>query len=91
MPTAYQVKRPEPLAFEGFQVVIHRNPADKDFSIGGDILLSSGRFDPQDYVMAIKATVTARNIASGKRTTIGNMKAYVLLVNKATESQWGLR
>lgn len=103
MPTAYRVKRSDPLPVKDIGLVFD-DPSDlsglADDS-GNDSEQGEGLDDADDenderymysnYVERISATITGFEITSSERITLGHLKADLLLVGKAlrdTESLW---
>lgn len=86
--TAYQAKRPEPLAVSDIEVIFSGNlpsdnPSDKDDQDDLDD-------DEEYYVNEISATIKGRETVTGKQIVLGEMNADFLQVRKAMRSPYGL-
>lgn len=85
--TAYQVKRPEPLAVNDIEVTFSGNLPSDSTSDNDD----QDDFDDEEhYVYGVSATIKGREIATGKQIVLGEMNADFLQVRKAMRSPYGL-
>lgn len=88
MPTAYKVKRHEPLSVSDITVTfdinvreLSSNNVSSDDNTDGD---TDDDNDDDDYcVKSIHAAITGRETVSGRQVTLGDMSADLLEVQKA--------
>jgi hypothetical protein len=95
MSTVYQVKRPEPLPVNSIRVSLHevldglskttdcepRYECSRRWDKKSDQLAHEYDRCDEDYLKSLTAKITGRETTSGKRITIGNMKAVYVKVN----------
>lgn len=86
--TAYQVKRPEPLAVNDIEVTFSGNLPSDSTSDNDD--QDDFDDDAEHYVYGVSAAIKGREIATGKQIVLGEMNADFLQVRKAMRSPYGL-
>ena len=84
-PTAYRVKRPEPLAISDVRAIFSGDLSDKSLPEE-----DSGLNVYEGYAKHISATITGRETTSGQRVKLGEMTADLMQVMKAMASPYGL-